>query len=78
MSVQVQNDALKVEANQVLRYVMKDLENVKFLTIMADETTDISNRELVICLRYIDDKFVPPIFYVFFRFSDHTMCDRSA
>lgn len=68
MSVQVQNDALKVEANQVLRYVMKDLENVKFLTIMADETTDISNRELVICLRYIDDKFVPPIFYVFFPF----------
>lgn len=59
VSVQVQNDALKLMANQFLRNVMKDLESVNFLTLMADETTDISHREqLVICLQYIDDQFV--------------------
>lgn len=52
-------------ANQVLRNVMKDLESVKFLTLMADETTDISSRkQLVICLRYIDDQFVPHEIFV--------------
>lgn len=46
-------------ANQVLSNVMKDLESVNFLTLMADETTDISHREqLIICLQYIDDQFV--------------------
>lgn len=59
VSVQVQNDALKLMANQFLRNVMKDLESVNFLTLMADETTDISHREqLIICLQYIDDQFV--------------------
>lgn len=46
-------------ANQVLSNVITDLESVNFLTLMADETTDISHREqLIICLQYINDQFV--------------------
>lgn len=63
-------------ANQVLRNVMKDLESVKFLTLMADETTDISSRkQLVICLRYIDDQFVPHEIFVGFYTVDDIKAD---
>jgi hypothetical protein len=31
-----------------------------FFPLMADETTDISNKEqLVICFRWVDEKFIP-------------------
>lgn len=63
-------------ANQVLRNVMKDLESVKFLTLMADETTDISSRkQLVICLRYIDDQSVPHEIFVGFYTVDDIKAD---
>ncbi|XP_061194819.1 uncharacterized protein LOC133202983 [Saccostrea echinata] len=43
---------------------------------MADETTDISNREqLVICLRYIDDQFVPQEIFVGFYEVDDIKAD---
>ena len=30
----------------------------RFFIVMADETADVSNKELVICIRWVDDRFV--------------------
>jgi len=52
----MQNDMLKVMAQMVLRKITYKLHNAMFFTIMADETTDGSNKEqVVIVLRYVDD-----------------------
>ena len=55
----MQNEILKVMALQVLRQVVSSLHATPFLTIMVDETTDISNKEqVVICFRWVDSKLV--------------------
>lgn len=46
-SPDIQNEIIKVMCLQVLRDVCTDLQNSPFLTVMADETTDSSNREQV-------------------------------
>lgn len=57
-SPEVQNEILKVMALQVLREIVKNLQNSPFYTIMVDETTDVSNREqVVLCLRWVDERF---------------------
>jgi hypothetical protein len=43
----IQNEIIKVMCLQVLRDVCADLQSSPFLTVMADETTDSSNREQV-------------------------------
>ena len=56
-SPEMQNEILKTMAMQVLRSIVESLRSVPFLTIMVDETTDISNKEqVVICFRWVDDK----------------------
>ena len=52
----MQNDMLKAMAHKVLRNINSKLHNASFFTIMADETTDTSNKEqVVIVLRYVDN-----------------------
>ena len=52
----MQNDMLKAMAHKVLRNVNSRLHNAFFFTIMADETTNSSNKEqVVIVLRYVDN-----------------------
>lgn len=52
----IQNEILKVIALQVLRQVAELLHVASFVTIMVDESTDISNKEqVVICFRWVDD-----------------------
>ena len=52
-SHEVQNDMLKVIALKVPRNIAACLHDSSFFTIMADETTDVSNREQVtIVLRW--------------------------
>ena len=46
-SPEIQNEIIKVMGLQVLRDVSADLQGSLFLTLMADETTDSSNREHV-------------------------------
>ena len=46
-SPEIQNEIIKVMGLQVLRDVSADLQGSPFLTVMADETTDSSNREQV-------------------------------
>ena len=54
------NEMLKVMALQILRDVAANIRNSTFFSIMADETTDKTNREqVVICLRWVDDNLLP-------------------
>ena len=46
-SPEIQNEIIKVMGLQILRDVSADLQASPFLTVMADETTDSSNREQV-------------------------------
>ena len=51
-SPEMQNEILKVMA---LRQVVESLKTASFLTIMVDETTDVSNKEqVVVCFRWVD------------------------
>ncbi|XP_041374745.1 52 kDa repressor of the inhibitor of the protein kinase-like [Gigantopelta aegis] len=54
-SADMQNEILQVMAPGILRQVAKNIRDDGFFTIMADETTDQSNREqVVIVLRHVD------------------------
>jgi len=53
-SASIQNEMLHVMALKVLREVSACIRPSTFFTIMADETTDASNREqVVICIRWV-------------------------
>ena len=47
-SHEIQNNIIKVMASHVLRNITSSLQKSPFLTLMMDETTDISNKEQVI------------------------------
>lgn len=46
-SHKIQNDIIKVMAMNVLRNIISSLQASLFVTLMTDETTDISNKEQV-------------------------------
>ena len=57
-SHEVQNSFLKMMALDVLRNVTEKLQKSPYLTIMIDETTDVTNQEQVtIVLQRVDDNF---------------------
>ena len=48
----------KTVALHMLRQIIKSLEQISFITLMVNETTDTSNREqTVFCLCLVDYKF---------------------
>ena len=52
----IQNECLQLMALNVLRQINHSIFNNGFFTIMADECTDVANREqFTICIRWIDD-----------------------
>lgn len=52
----IQNEILKVMALHVLRRIIAAIHSSSFLSIMIDETTDVSNKEqVVVCIRSVDD-----------------------
>ena len=56
----MQNEILKTMALQVLRQVVESIQSAPFLTIMIDETTDVSNKEqVVVCFRWVDNNLEP-------------------
>ena len=59
-SPEIQNELLEEMDLGMMRQIMSaNIQNAMFITIMADETADISNKEqLVICIRWVDDRFV--------------------
>ena len=57
-SHEIQNGILKVMAMQVIRKVASCLQSSPFITIMMDETTDVSNREQsTLVFRSVTDNF---------------------
>ena len=57
-SGEMQNEMIKVMAVRVLRQIAEQLQKSLFITVMVDETTDVSNVEkVVICLRWVDENF---------------------
>jgi hypothetical protein len=52
----IQNEILKIMALSVLRKVIDSIHSAHFLSIMIDETTDVSNKEqVVVCIRWVDN-----------------------
>ena len=57
-SGEMQNDIIQVMALEILRKVAASICDAPFYTIMADETTDKSNREqVVLCIRLVTENF---------------------
>ena len=57
-SPEIQNEFLKLFSCGVLRQIASNLQSSPFLTIMVDETTDVSNHEqVVICVRWVSVDF---------------------
>ena len=57
-SPQIQNELLTILALQVLREITDLIHRVQNFTLMADEVTDVSNRErVVVCMRWGDGDF---------------------
>lgn len=55
-SHEIQNEILKIMAMSVLRNIASCLQSSPFLTLMMDETTDVSNTEqVVIVFRWVSD-----------------------
>ena len=56
ISHDIQNEIMEIMAHEVLRSLVKKIQNSKFYSIMADETADISNIEqLSFGIRYVEN-----------------------
>ena len=56
-SPEVINELIEVISHKLLRSLLRDIKSRQWFAMLADETRDISNRELlVICLRYFTEK----------------------
>ena len=56
---EVQNEMLQIMALSILRDISQNIKNSVYYSIMADERTDVSNREqCVLVLRHVDDDLV--------------------
>ncbi|CAG2218220.1 unnamed protein product [Mytilus edulis] len=54
-SPDIQNELLKIMAQMIVREISDNIRKSLYFGLMADETTDVANKEqLVVCLRWID------------------------
>ena len=51
----IQNEILKDITLYILRSIVKNIKKSSCYSIMADETTNIINKEFMICIRWIDN-----------------------
>ena len=64
-SPQIQNELIKVMAVNVLRVIVTFVQDAKFFSPMADEVTNVSNKEqVVVCLRSVDENLEPHKYFV--------------
>ena len=57
-SPEIQNELLKLFSCEILRHIASSLHSSPFLTVMIDETTDVSNHEqVVVCVRWVNADF---------------------
>ena len=55
-SPEIQNEILSIISDQIIRSLAAEIRHSHFFALLADETTDASNRQqLVVCIRWIDD-----------------------
>ena len=55
-SGEIQNEFLEIMTLHILREICSDIAKNGFFTIMADECTDVTNKEqFIICIRWVDD-----------------------
>jgi len=58
LSPDMQNDLIKTMATHVLRHLSHKLQESPFISIMIDETTDVTNKEqVIIVFRSVKDEF---------------------
>ena len=56
----IQNELLDVMANTITRNIANNICEAKYFSLMADEVTDVSNRELVVvCMPWVDGELEP-------------------
>jgi len=47
-------------ANTIIRDISNKIQQAKYFSLMADEVTDVSNREqVVVCIRWVDEELQP-------------------
>lgn len=57
LSHDVTNELCTIISHEVLRKIIKQVQNAVYYSVMVDETSDISNHEQVtFCFRYVDSK----------------------
>ena len=57
---QIQNELLDVMANTITRNIANKIREAKYFSLMADEVTDVSNREqVVVCMHWVDGELEP-------------------
>ena len=57
---QIQNELLDVMANSITRNIVNKIREAKYFSLMADEVTNVSNREqMIVCMCWIDGKLEP-------------------
>ena len=58
MSPEIVNDQIKLIAHSVLTNIIADIRKANWFSVIADEATDVSNKEqLTVCIRWVDDDF---------------------
>ena len=53
-SPEIQNYLLEAKALNMMRQISANIQNATFFTTIADETADVCNKEVVICIRWVD------------------------
>ena len=60
VSPQAQNEILQLFANAIVRSIADKVRKCEHFSVIVDGTQDVSGKEqLSICLRYVDEEFVP-------------------
>ena len=68
---EIQNELIELIAKQVLAKILESISSSKSFGIIADEYTDISNKELLsMCFRWIKDLRVNEDFVGYYELSD--------
>ena len=56
----IQNELLDVMANTITRNIANNICEAKYFSLIADEVTDVSNREqVVVCMHWVDGELEP-------------------
>ena len=61
----IQNECLKIMSSHILRKLSRDIQERGWFTIMADECTDVANKEqFTICIRWINKNIEDHAYFI--------------